>query len=180
MAERLHYLLAAGAALLLQGCTVSRTAVPTGGPLATTSLGSWPPTSIQCVRNDPVPFNWNGASIGGELTRLFADPLCVAQPVCFDWGAKENRPLTGPVSGQFWMGPSNSQFTKADQDSIGQLARSAALAQAPSNKSLIRLTFAQPIIVGGGSSTGVVQATANYGRCLLHGTDTAVPKKAQN
>lgn len=180
MAERLHYMLAAGAALLLQGCTVSRTAVRTGDQVATAALGSLPPTSTQCVRNDPVPFDWNGVSIGGELTRLFADPLCVAQPVCFDWAVKESRQLTGPVSGQFWMGPSNHQFTTADQNSIGQLTRSAALAQAPSNKSLIRLTFAQAIIVGGGTSTGVVQATGHYGRCLQHSTDTAVPNQDQD
>jgi len=180
MAERLHFILAAGAVLLLQGCTVSRIAVRSGDQVTTAALGSWPPTSAQCVRNDPVPFNWNGVSIGGELTRLFAEPSCVAQPVCFDWAVKESRQLTGPVSGQFWMGPSNHQFPKAEQDSIGQLARTAALAQAPANKWLIRLTFTNPIIVGGGASTGVVQAKADYGRCLLHRLDTAVPKQDQN
>ncbi len=180
MTERLHYILASGAALLLQSCTELRTVVRTGEHFTTAALGSWPPTSTQCVRNDPVPFDWNGTSVGGEMTRLFADPLCVAQPVCFDWGVKESRQLTGPVSGQFWMGPSNHPFTTVDQDAIGQLARTAALAQAPSNKSLIRLTFTQTIIVGGGPSTGVVQARADYGRCLLHRTDTAVPRPDQN
>lgn len=184
MATGLHYGLAAGAALLVQGCTIFHSGASTRGQTTTAAggnaLGGWPPTSAQCLRNDPVPFDWNGASIGGELTRLFADPACVTQPVCFDWGAKENRPLSGSFSGQFWMGLSNHQFTTAEQNSIGTEARAVAAAQTPVNKSLIRLTFDQAVIVAGGPSTGVVQARAYYGRCLQFTDDIATPKQDED
>jgi hypothetical protein len=164
MSTRSYSILGLAAMLLLQSCVFTRSAARTSG------LGVWPPTSAQCVRNDNVPFNSLNVSIGAELTRLFADPACVAQPSCTGWVAHEHRQLNGPVSGQFWMGPTNHLFTIGEQDTIGSDAHSLALAQTPQGKRLYRLTFVQTVIVG--PSMGVVQATASYGQCVADIIDT--------
>ncbi|HVQ08631.1 MAG TPA: hypothetical protein VMS43_09370 [Allosphingosinicella sp.] len=158
----------AAAMLFMQGCTIQNGATRTRG------LGAWPPSSAQCTRNNPVPFAVMNVSISAELNRLFADPACVAQPTCAGWVARENHQLSGPVSGQFWMGGTNHQFSLAEQDAIGGDARALAVAQTPSGKRLYRLTFDQAVITGG--STGVVQATAYYGQCISDITEPSRPE----
>ena len=158
MKIRLSLILAVGAVLFLHGCFVTRSGMRASG------LGTWPPQSAQCARNANVAFNLMNVSIGGEMTRLFSDPACVSQPVCSGWIGQESRQLSGPVSGQFWLGPTNHQFTISEQDMIGSDARAAAIGQAPAGKRLYRLTFTQTPITG--PPQGVVQATAHYGQCV--------------
>jgi hypothetical protein len=165
----------ATATLMLQGCVFTRKGLRTSG------LGAWPPTSAQCVRNNGVPFYSGTNSIGKELTRLFADPACVAQSNCSGWVEKESHymPDSNPAS-NLWNGLSNHSFTALEQNNIGATARSYATGRTPPGKRLYRLTFDQGIAVGSGPSSGRVDAIAYYGRCIADITATANPRQIQN
>jgi hypothetical protein len=108
-------------------------------------------------------------SIGVELTRLHADPACIAQPTCARWVETSNHqvPDYGPAS-ILWDGDNGHSFTTSEQDTIIARARTYALSQVPAGKRLYRLTFTESTSVPdrSGPSHGYVFATAYYGRCI--------------
>lgn len=145
----------------LQGCIFNQDWERSPG------LGGWLPPSSQCVRNNAVPFSSPAQSIGAELTRLFADPACVTQPICTGRVERENYLLPdGNSASEMWNGFSNHFFSIQEQNNIGTTAYNYAMGRRPPGKDLYRLTFDQGIAVGSGPSAGRVFARAYYGRCV--------------
>ena len=166
-------LLAASTSLLLQSCV-------TGPATSPAWPGAWPPVSAQCVRNDPVPFASQFDSIGGELTRLHADPACVPQPTCAGWTSQEHHQLPGPSTGSSeWSGYTNHMFALAEQNAMIANARATAIAQTPPNKQFYRLTFRNDIVVATGPAFGFVFAEAYYGQCIADVTNPHNPTDEQ-
>ncbi|MFL6858996.1 MAG: hypothetical protein ACJ8EB_13975 [Allosphingosinicella sp.] len=148
---------------LLAG-TVSLAACTTGGlPLAGWDYG-WPPTSSQCVRNEPVA----GDSIGAELTRIHRDRYCVSQSSC-EWVDLETRllPDLDPNQTTIWMGEASHAFSIAEQNDIIGRVRATVKAIRPPGKHFYRLDFVDSVITDttGNPSVRVIQATAYYASC---------------
>jgi len=161
MQQAIKLMTLAGVIVTLSGC-------PAAQITASSWPGTWPPpTSMNCPRNNQVPFSGAGGIgflndiIGPHLTNLHASAACVPQPACTGQRAPQQKLLSPPV----WAGQSNQVFTIAQQDTIIINARNAAIAQTPAGKQLYRLTFEAAIITGG-TSAGAILATAHYGQCI--------------
>lgn len=174
MQQAIKLVILAGVTMALPGC-------PAAQITAASWPGTWPPpTSMNCPRNNQVPFSGAGGVgtlndlIGPHLTNLHASPACVPQPACTGQRAPQQKLLSPHV----WVGQSNHVFTIAQQDTIIINARNAAIAQTPAGKQLYRLAFAGDIVMGSGSSRAIL-ATAHYGQCISRVRDNKGPTEPQ-
>jgi hypothetical protein len=112
-----------------------------------------------------VPF----ASIGSELSRLYADPHCSTPPVCARPTHATTRSFPDAVAASIlWDGRSDHSFTVQEQDAMGSRARSYAIVRRPAGLQLYKLTFSQDLFVvprTPSPTAGRVFATAWYAQC---------------